>query len=144
MSLQCLYLRRSLLSLFIFSLFSFPVIAEEKHDPAKKPEEAYQGAPSPIESATQVITPGAPTITTEEFDHALVINLINDIVQDAVKVSFHHRKIAVGKENLIHFPFKGRNFHNGILMQMNGSIYFLESFVFCIARKFFVNTFKSF
>ena len=34
-----------------------------------KAEMAYQGAPSPIESAKTVITPGAPPMTPEEFEH---------------------------------------------------------------------------
>ena len=35
-----------------------------------KAEMAYQGAPSAIESAKTVITPGAPAMTPEEFEHA--------------------------------------------------------------------------
>ncbi len=34
-----------------------------------KAEMAYQGAPSPIESAKTVMTPGAPPMTVEEFEH---------------------------------------------------------------------------
>lgn len=59
-----------ILTLVIFSLFSYSVIAAEKHPGEKNPETAYQGAPTPIESAQQVITPGAPPITPEEFERA--------------------------------------------------------------------------
>ncbi len=62
--------RSPILIFIIFSLFSFSVFAAEKHPGEKSAETAYQGAPSPIESAQQIITPGAPPITTEEFEHA--------------------------------------------------------------------------
>jgi nitrite reductase (NO-forming)/hydroxylamine reductase len=55
---------------FIFSLCSFTVLAENKHAGEKSAETAYQGAPSPIESAQQVITPGAPSLSAIEFEHA--------------------------------------------------------------------------
>jgi nitrite reductase (NO-forming)/hydroxylamine reductase len=56
--------------LAIFSVFAFPAVAEEKHAGEKSAETAYQGAGSPIESAKQVITPGAPMITAVEFEKA--------------------------------------------------------------------------
>jgi len=51
-------------------MFSCSVIAADKHAGEKDAETAYQGAGSPIESAQQVITPGAPSITTLEFEKA--------------------------------------------------------------------------
>ncbi|HSR62701.1 MAG TPA: cytochrome D1 domain-containing protein [Gammaproteobacteria bacterium] len=62
--------------LILVLLFSTTSIAEEgkqegkQHASPDKPETAYEGTPSPIESAKQVITPGAPPITQEEFDRA--------------------------------------------------------------------------
>ncbi len=63
-------IQKVLIVLFSFSLCSFTVVAETGHADTKSPETAYEGAPSPIESAQQVITPGAPSITAEEFEHA--------------------------------------------------------------------------
>ena len=65
-------------SVFVLLTFLFPVTVladttkeqAAEHAPPGKPETAYQGAPSPIEPAKQVITPGAPPITEEEFEHA--------------------------------------------------------------------------
>ncbi|MCK5498033.1 MAG: c-type cytochrome, partial [Gammaproteobacteria bacterium] len=56
--------------LVMFSIFSSSASAAEKHAGEKDAETAYQGAGSPIESAKQVITPGAPSITTAEFEKA--------------------------------------------------------------------------
>jgi nitrite reductase (NO-forming)/hydroxylamine reductase len=56
--------------LLILSVFAFSAAAEEKHAGEKSAETAYQGAGSPIESAKQVITPGAPMITAVEFEKA--------------------------------------------------------------------------
>ena len=56
--------------LVMFSIFSGSASAAEKHAGEKDAETAYQGAGSPIESAKQVITPGAPSITTAEFEKA--------------------------------------------------------------------------
>ncbi len=61
---------RLLFALLVLPLCSLTVNAEEKHAGKKDVETAYQGAPSPIESAKQVITPGAPSISSEEFEHA--------------------------------------------------------------------------
>ena len=52
---------------------AFLAAAEKEHAASDKPETAYQAAPSPIEAAKQVITPGAPPITAEEFEHAKTI-----------------------------------------------------------------------
>ena len=64
----CIYRRIQILVLL--SMFSCSVIAADKHAGEKDAETAYQGAGSPIESAQQVITPGAPLITTVEFEKA--------------------------------------------------------------------------
>ena len=64
----CIYRRIQILVLL--SMFSCSVIAADKHAGEKDAETAYQGAGSPIESAQQVITPGAPSITTIEFEKA--------------------------------------------------------------------------
>jgi len=65
--------RLATLTLFT-SLFPVFVAADEKeHAGSERPETAYQGAPSPIEPAKQIITPGAPPITAEEFEHAKTI-----------------------------------------------------------------------
>ncbi len=61
---------RRILMLVIFSVFAFTAVAEEKHAGEKSAETAYRGAGSPIESAKQVITPGAPMITAVEFEKA--------------------------------------------------------------------------
>jgi nitrite reductase (NO-forming) / hydroxylamine reductase len=63
-------INKILISLIILLLISFSVNAKEKHAEGKSPETAYEGAPSPIESAKQVISPGAPSLTSEEFEHA--------------------------------------------------------------------------
>ena len=47
-----------------------PKPAVEPHKGVEKPERAYEGAPSPIAGAKHVLTPGAPPITEEEFEHA--------------------------------------------------------------------------
>lgn len=70
MSSHFLCISRRILILAIFSVFAFPAVAEEKHAGEKSAETAYQGAGSPIESAKQVITPGAPMITAVEFEKA--------------------------------------------------------------------------
>ncbi|MBL1143079.1 MAG: nitrite reductase [Proteobacteria bacterium] len=62
--------RKFLIAFTLFSLCTHTVYAEEKHAGKKSAETAYQGAGSPIESAKQIITPGAPSITSEEFEHA--------------------------------------------------------------------------
>ena len=61
---------RRIMLLVMFSIFSSSASAAEKHAGEKDAETAYQGAGSPIESAKQVITPGAPSITTAEFEKA--------------------------------------------------------------------------
>jgi nitrite reductase (NO-forming) / hydroxylamine reductase len=61
---------RRILILVTLSMFSCSVIAADKHAGEKDVETAYQGAGSPIESAQQVITPGAPSITAVEFEKA--------------------------------------------------------------------------
>ena len=58
------------IALVVLSLCSFTLSADNKHAEGKNPETAYQGAPSPIESAQQIITPGAPSLTATEFEHA--------------------------------------------------------------------------
>jgi nitrite reductase (NO-forming) / hydroxylamine reductase len=63
-------IRRLLLALIILPLSSLTVNAENKHAGEGSVEKAYEGAPSPIESAQQVISPGAPSLTSEEFEHA--------------------------------------------------------------------------
>jgi nitrite reductase (NO-forming)/hydroxylamine reductase len=70
MSSHIFSISRRILILVIFSVFAFPAVAEEKHAGEKSAETAYQGAGSPIESAKQVITPGAPMITAVEFEKA--------------------------------------------------------------------------
>ena len=70
MSAHFLCISKRILILVIFSAFTFPAVAEEKHAGEKSAETAYQGAGSPIESAKQVITPGAPVITAVEFEKA--------------------------------------------------------------------------
>ncbi len=70
MSSHIFCISRRILILIIFSVFVFPAVAEEKHAGEKSAESAYQGAGSPIESAKQVITPGAPMITAVEFEKA--------------------------------------------------------------------------
>jgi nitrite reductase (NO-forming)/hydroxylamine reductase len=68
------FLIRSVTLVFIATLLpAFLSAAEKEHAASDKPETAYQGAPSPIEPAKQVITPGAPPITAEEFEHAKTI-----------------------------------------------------------------------
>jgi nitrite reductase (NO-forming) / hydroxylamine reductase len=57
----------------VFSLCSFTLSADNKHAGDKSAETAYEGAPSAITSAQQVITPGAPSLTPEEFEHAKTI-----------------------------------------------------------------------
>ena len=63
------------IALSIGSLVCLPngVVAQSlQHPEAQSGERAYQSAPSTIEaeSADRVITPGAPELTQEEFDHA--------------------------------------------------------------------------
>ena len=65
------YSRKILMALAVLFLSSFSVnAATSKHAGESSAEAAYQGAPSPIESAQQIITPGAPALTSEEFEHA--------------------------------------------------------------------------
>lgn len=68
---------RSILSFICLSLtLSMNVRGAEEdaeHAAPTAPETAYEGAPSPIESGKQVITPGAPPITEEEFGRAQTI-----------------------------------------------------------------------
>jgi nitrite reductase (NO-forming) / hydroxylamine reductase len=63
-------IHRFLIAFLTLSLCSLTVNAEDKHAGEKDVETAYEGAPSPIESAQQVITPGAPSVSAEEFEHA--------------------------------------------------------------------------
>ena len=56
--------------IIFFVALPFNVFAVEEHAAPDKPETAYQAAPSPIETAKQVITPGAPPLTEQEFLHA--------------------------------------------------------------------------
>ncbi|RKZ69787.1 MAG: nitrite reductase [Gammaproteobacteria bacterium] len=70
MSSHSFRISRRILIVVIFSVFTFPAVAAEKHAGEKSAETAYQGAGSPIESAKQVITPGAPMITAVEFEKA--------------------------------------------------------------------------
>ncbi len=66
-------IHRLSITLLILLGFSFTAHAETKHAEKKSAETAYQGAPSPIKSGQQVITPGAPTLTAAEFEHAKTI-----------------------------------------------------------------------
>jgi nitrite reductase (NO-forming) / hydroxylamine reductase len=61
---------RLLIVLLMLPLSTLTTSAAEKHAGEKSAETAYQGAGSPIESAKQVITPGAPAITAVEFEKA--------------------------------------------------------------------------
>ena len=63
-------LHLSVISAALMCLLVFPALAAEKHPGGKSEETAYQGAPSPVQSAKQIITPGAPSITAEEFEKA--------------------------------------------------------------------------
>jgi nitrite reductase (NO-forming)/hydroxylamine reductase len=60
------------LSLF-FSINARGAEKDTEHAAPTAPETAYEGAPSPAKSGKQVITPGAPPITEEEFARAQTI-----------------------------------------------------------------------
>jgi len=62
-----------------FILFPIaPTIAgQEEHAEPGKPETACQDAPSPIASAKQIITSGAPAIPETEFAHAKKSSLVD-------------------------------------------------------------------
>lgn len=53
-----------------FFLISLHAWAAEEHAGEDKPSMAYQGAPSPIDEAKHVVTPGAPDMTEDEFARA--------------------------------------------------------------------------
>jgi nitrite reductase (NO-forming)/hydroxylamine reductase len=59
-----------LLTAIIFIAPSTGFAEEGVHAGEKSAEKAYEGAPSPIETAKHVVTPGAPSITETEFEHA--------------------------------------------------------------------------
>ena len=63
-------------TLILFPAMLLPVTASaeaEEHARPEKPETAYQGTPSPLESAKQLLTPQAPPVSPEEFEHAKTI-----------------------------------------------------------------------
>ena len=42
--------------------------------------------------------------------------LVQYIIQYAIKVALHHRKVFVRKENLVHFFSEGDELHIGVIM----------------------------
>ena len=61
---------KQLVVVFLLSLFGLSVSAQGKHTEDTSTELAYEGAPISIEDAKHVVTPGAPSLTNDEFEHA--------------------------------------------------------------------------
>lgn len=66
----CTLKRIVLTSLTLALCLPLSAMAAEPHADSKSAETAYEGAPSPIETARHVHTPGAPAMTEEDFEHA--------------------------------------------------------------------------
>jgi nitrite reductase (NO-forming)/hydroxylamine reductase len=63
------FVNKSLSAVLVCAL-SMPLWAESEHTMSEKPGVAYEGAPTTIQGAKHVVTPGAPNMTEDEFGRA--------------------------------------------------------------------------